>query len=460
MPTTPTTSPTGRPTTFSTPCGDRTFCYHQHIEPTQSESRFGPFIVQSYNRSFYNAEMTFDVFIQPYEADCVSPTIDVYFERIDNKYSNDQIMINGFYDGIQTVGAPYSWYPGFTACGGEYPYVDDECGVMKPCLNGTSLGVNRIKLHENYKLEFIQETGIYLTCPDDPNRYVNLEFYISCKGTAPPTTSPTKEPTQEPTLTTIPPTPLPSASPTVPTVSPTMAPTHYIEECGNGTSTNFGWWWWFPTSGLDWKRWCVYAEIEPDATGETSFDIVIQQDDIGADVYFDIFITSIGNDCIHPDITIVYEAIDYDSAFFEYFNVTGPDGKLITQCAGVYSCGNFYGCLYKHPLGNKQRIAAGTTTQWELSNLHLLIHYVLTIIWLLMLLSPLDVIMMIQLYRQYHQHQNLQYLLLKQQWLHLLIQRLNHHNLPWIQHLHQLMVTYRVDHILMNFVFMLIFIHH
>ena len=129
----------------------------------------------------------------------------------------------------------------------------------------------------------------------------------------------------------------PTFEPTIDTPAPTLSPT--TEFCGNNI-------------------YCIsiFEDIYPPSNGTYTYDIIIQQKDQNAFVYFNIFITSKINQCIQPTITFNYEEIDYDSST-EYINLYDENNNFIIKCnSGTqYNCGSFDNCINQYQILNQQQ---------------------------------------------------------------------------------------------------------
>ena len=100
-----------------------------------------------------------------------------------------------------------------------------------------------------------------------------------------------------------------------PTLTPTSAPTPAARTlCGNNT-------------------WCYYVDLFP-TKNLTTRSVSIFSETIGESSYHNVYLTSIGNDCLNPNIDVKFQEIDFSTSDTEYFDVFNANHNLISRCTG------------------------------------------------------------------------------------------------------------------------------
>ena len=85
------------------------------------------------------------------------------------------------------------------------------------------------------------------------------------------------------------------------------------------------------------NTWCYYVNLYP-TLGTASETVAITSESYGVATDHQIYITSIGADCLNPTINVKYEEIDFDSKD-EYFDVYVDNNELISRCNGTQQNG-------------------------------------------------------------------------------------------------------------------------
>eukprot|EP01083_Nonionella_stella_P130747 396897_1 len=295
QPTTPTaqtSTPTKAPSLFYA-CGSDSYtrCYDHTLTPIAGHDvSDGIVIQQGYVRAqttyIYNVELLGSV-------DCVRPTIDFSFERIDNYYSSEYLSV--IY-GSTTL----------ATCG-----TTNSCNNQLQCISDYSIG-SQITTGNTITITVIRPINVHAGCTAWHSWAINAVLNITCND-EPPTVAPTLIPT----VITSSPTKRPSAPPTMQKCSRSDAAGCYQQTVGSYYTTS------------------TYTRT-----------LYIQAYDGNAQDIYDVYFTASTN-CYSPYISVNYRPMDDMNPI----QLWDKHERMLGYCSGSIQCSSYRACLTQYDLG-------------------------------------------------------------------------------------------------------------